>query len=873
MTLKPRELEILRHMADGLTNREIAARLHIGVETVRTYAKQIYAKLDVSDRASAGQKAQALGLLAESRADQQAIYSDKHKLPTQLTPFIGRRQELDELQELMAQTDVRLLTILAPGGMGKTRIAIELATRQIGNFQDGIYFIALQPLSNVDNIVPAIAEVLKLQLRQDERSPKQQLLDYLSRRRILLVMDNWEHLLVGTSLIADILKTALHITILATSREKLNLTAEHVFLLKGMQFPDWNTPSDALELDAVQLLVQSAQRVKSDWQVTDANLDDVAQICRLTAGMPLGILLAASWLDMLPLHGIASEVQNNVNLLETDMRDVPERQRSIRAVFDHTWQRLEADEREAFAKLSVFRGGFTRVAPQTVTGASLRSLHRLVEKTLITHTDDERYDIHELLRHFGEEQLDNSDASEQVREAHSQHFLQWLTVLEGDIKGQRQRDALDEIEKDFENIRLAWQWAAQQGRFIWLDEAGESLMWFGEMHAQFVAVQSLLKAALAHLPDHPDYEVIWSRLTIRAFRLIEQPTPNDNLKNAMSIAQGHENFADVAMCHFIYGTSHWSHLRENEKALHYFRQAYEHYEALGDKFYMASALNRVGLAHDSLGEVEEAIRLTRQSADMQREIGDLSGLGISLNNLSAFHFLSDKHEQSLALLQENIELGTKSGNEANLSFSHGLLSNIYFYTGDFDAAKEQAALAINIAQQIGYMQSESMGVSTLGLLACIKNEDYEVGWEFGQRALQLAEMSNVTMTAYAHITIALANCALRRLDSTRDHLQRVTDIAYFNQSILRLGPVTAIGSVVSYETGAHHKATRYLSIVLNGTHEYLSWAKKWRLLHRINEDLQKQIDTATFEKLWEEGRQMPLDDAVEQTLQDLGNLV
>ena len=867
--LKPRELEVLRHMADGLTNREIAARLYIGVETVRTYAKQIYAKLEVSDRSSAARKAQALGLLAQSLDDQNAIFSDKHRLPPQLTPFVGRRRELDELQHLVERAEVRLVTILASGGMGKTRTAIELATRQIGKYQDGIYFVALQPLSDADNIVPAIAEVLSLKFQQGNRDPKQQLLDYLSQKQILLVMDNWEHLLAGSTLVAEILKAAPGVRIVATSREKLNLSAEHVFVLGGMQFPEWETPADALEYDALQLLVQSAQRVKPDWQVTDTLLDDVAQICRLTAGMPLGILLAASWLDVLPLHEIATEIQNNVSFLETSMRDVPERQRSIRAVFDHTWQRLEVDERETFAKLSVFRGGFTRQAAQTAAGATLRSLQRLVEKALLTRNDDERYDVHELLRHFGEEQLDSSEASEQVRQAHSQYFLQWLTALDGDIKGRRQHEALNDIEHDFENMRVAWQWSARRGYFTWLDDAGESLMWYSEMRARFVEGQALFAQALAQLPDSLEHEVIWSRLTIRYYRLIEQPDIDANLERALAIAERHANRADVAMCYVIYGSSYWAHQVDNHKALDFFEQAYAEYRALGDTFYTASALNRVGLGHDSLGQVEEAIHFTRESAEMQRTIGDLSGLGISLNNLAAFYCLTERVEEGLVLLTENIELGARSGNDANLSFSYGLSSNVHFYVGDFDLAHEHARLAIRLAQQIGYLQSESMGGSALALLACIEDEDYQSGLGASQRAFELAAMSNVTVGSYAHIASALACCGLGRFAAARDYLQKLDRMDFFSQSILRLGPIAALGSVFYYEMGDYQQALRYLSVVLTGTHAYFGWAKVWPLLARIRADLESQLDAASFDTLWEEGRQMPLKVAAEQILRDI----
>jgi len=199
-----------------------------------------------------------------------------------------------------------------------------------------------------------------------------------------------------------------------------------------------------------------------------------------------------------------------------------------------------------------------------------------------------------------------------------------------------------------------------------------------------------------------------------------------------------------------------------------------------------------------------------------------------------------------------------------------MLSNIHFFAGEFDLAHEHAGLAINIAQQIGYMQSESLGVSTLGLLASIEDEDYQMGLDFGQRASQLAEMSNVTMSMYAHVAIALACCGLRRFERARDHLQRLADLTFFRQSLFRLGPIAALGSVFCYETGAYQKATRYLGTVLNGSHAYFGWAKKWQFLQRLNNDLRTQLDEATFSRMWDEGREMPLDDVAKQILHDMG---
>ena len=868
--LKPRELEVLRYMADGLTNREIAEHLYIGVETVRTYAKQIYAKLEVNGRVQASQKAQALGLLNnETPTSSSTRQHNKDNLPLQVNPFVGRKQELIEIRDLLTQPEVRLLTILAPGGMGKTRLALESASQQISNFADGVFFIPLQSLSHVDHIVLAIVDALDLTLQQVDRDLRLQLLDRLHQKKMLLVIDNWEHLLQGSDLVAEILQTAPDIRIIATSREKLSLSIEHVYPLSGMEFPTWETPEDALEYDAVQLLVQSARRVKTDWVVTETNLDYVARICRLTAGMPLGILLATSWLDMLSLKEIASEIQKNVDFLEANMRDLPERQRSIRAVFEYTWDRLNHDERQLFMKLSVFRGGFTRTAVQTIAEASLRDLYRLVEKALITRGEMDRFSTHELLRQYGAELLHQSDNADDVRHAHSRYFLKLLTDLEADIKGKHQQEALNEIEHDFENIRMAWNQAVEQQDFDLISGSVESLMWYGEMHSRFLEVQALVEQALHHLPDRPEYEVIWSRLTIRRFRLLEQPAPDDTLKRALSIAEQYNNQSDIALCLFVYGRSNWARQQNYRQAMQYFEQAYQVYQTVEDKFYCASLVNRMGLCQVLLGNNERGISLTAESAELQRQLGDLSGLGISLNNLGIFHTLVDNFDSGVQFLHENIELGHQTKNNANLSWSHGMLSLIYIWGGQFIDARRHATIATSMGQEVGYVQSECLGVTAFGLLACIEDEDYKFGLEMCQQGLRLARLSNMALSPNARFGILLAQCGLGRIDGIAEGLQMIFDNPSAANRIPHLGLACAIWSVYCHQIENYQGSIPFLSFVLNASYKTFGWTKRWELLERIQHDLQSRFDETTFNRLWEEGRHLTHDITVQKLLNDI----
>jgi predicted ATPase len=398
---------------------------------------------------------------------------------------------------------VRLVTIVGPGGIGKTRLGIACAARQLAvkeesetyPYKDGIFFVDLAPLAEAERLVFSLAETLNLRTQacaREKRSPKQQLLDSIQSRSLLLVLDNFEQLLYplqhleehevvdGATLIADILGTAPEVRILVTSRERLNLQVEQVYPIQGLAFPSCEIPEGAAEYSALKLFLQSAQSVQPNLTWTPGDLSHMTQVCRLVEGMPLGLELAASWVDTLSVQDIAVELKQGLDLLESELRDVPERQRSVRASIDYSWQKLDEKERFVFSKLSIFRGGFTREAAQAVTGATLRQLSRLVNKSFIQFRQQrDRYQIHELLRQYGAEHLDHEpELKSNLQNRHSVYYCQFLADLTDDQKGASQPQALVAFEADIENVRLAWNRAIARQDLEAIGISAESLFRF-----------------------------------------------------------------------------------------------------------------------------------------------------------------------------------------------------------------------------------------------------------------------------------------------------------------------------------------------------------------------------------------------------------
>jgi DNA-binding CsgD family transcriptional regulator len=346
--LTGRELDVLRLMTDDLSIPAMADQLVLSPSTVKWYTQQIYGKLGIHEpgqkRRQAVARARALGLL---EADKTPAGRPRYSLPVQTTPFVGRTQEINAIAGLLANPDVRLVTLLGPGGMGKTRLALEVGWRLVEpeafgtpwiTLPDGVYFVPLQPVTTPDNMLWAVAEAVGFPFQSDERAPQQQLLDFFREKRLLLVMDNFEHLLDGAELVSIILEAAPGVQVLVTSRETLNLHAETVCSLDGLPFP--GNVEDTPNYDAARLFVLGAQRACVDFALQPDDLPSLARICRLVEGMPLAILLAAAWVEVLSVPEIAEEIARSFDFLTAEMRDAPRRQWSIRAVFEPTWERL-----------------------------------------------------------------------------------------------------------------------------------------------------------------------------------------------------------------------------------------------------------------------------------------------------------------------------------------------------------------------------------------------------------------------------------------------------------------------------------------------------------------------------------------------------
>jgi predicted ATPase/DNA-binding SARP family transcriptional activator len=623
-----------------------------------------------------------------------------HNLPLPVTPFVGREAEMAEIEERLGDPDCRLLTLVGPGGIGKTHLALEAASAQVDGFEHGVFFVPLAPLQSADAIVPTVARALDFAFYTGAASgvevePRQQLLDYLRHKSMLLVLDNYEHLLSlpagslvpkggcapsssagrtaqrgGTDLVTDILRTALDVIILTTSRERLNVQGEYLFPVVGMDYPEETAlcalGEEPIVFSAVQLFLHSARRVQPDLKATEEDLAHVGRICRLVEGMPLGILLAASLMEVLTPAEIAAEVEQGIDVLETDLRDVPARQRSVRALLDHSWNLLTEGQQAVLRALSVFRGGFTRQAARTVAGASLRDLTALTHKSLLRPTGGGRYDLwHELLRQYATEKLESSAKADAVRDAHSAYYCAALERWGTDLKGPRQQEALAEMDVEIENARAAWDWAVEQGQIERINRGTEGLCLFYDWRARWRETKSACRRAADRLTTTATADGLRVLAKILAWQGESQP-----LRQSLALLES-PRMADQDIrsekAFVLLQMGYTAYRSDREEARRLCKQSLTLYQALGDRWWTATALEFLGTVAWGLGAYGEANQLQNESLAMRRVLGDQRGIAGILSGLGWTAMHQGQHKDGERLVRESLAICQAMGDRLGIA--------------------------------------------------------------------------------------------------------------------------------------------------------------------------------------------------------------
>ena len=734
-----REEDILNLLSERQTDREIAQALNISYETVKWYNKRLYAKLGVRNRREAAARFEELGLLGTGSKEPTDV---AHNLPSQSTPFVGRQQELDELSNLLGQVDVRLVTVLGPGGMGKTRLALKLAEQQFSRFVDGVFFVPLSTLGSENHLASAVAEAAGLRL-QVGANPKKQMLQFLRNKQFLLLLDNFEYALSSAGLIGEILDAAPGIKILATSRERLHLSSETIYPISGLDMPSTKIIGDDLaQHDAIGLFIQSAQHIDPSFEAGANDFGPIADICRLVDGMPLGIVLAASWVRLLSPGEIANEINTDLDFLSTELRDAPKRHHSIRAVFASTWRRLSSTARNTFENLSVCRDGFTLEAARKIASTNLPTLQLLADRGLLRRTRAGRYEIHELLRQFALERLQQRDTFRDAYNAHCMYYADLLYNLETEFRSKRQSAALSKIEDDIENVETAWRFAFERGNDAAIARMLTGLYYFYEARGWSDEGEATFKTAVKRFASDirtGERTLLYGRLLARqgafAHRLGHYQQAVEALQTSLSILRTTSARGELAFTlSFIADLARSFGKYELSRKL--CRESLSLFKEVDDSWGMAGELHNLGVAAYHLENFGEARDYYIKSLQWSRELNDQHGIVTSLIGLGVLaHDLGD-FQQAVTLYSESLAMSEDLDDRYGVAASLINLGRVYYLIDDLEEGKIRCQLALDISRDLGDPWGTAASMINLGDITCAM-ENYQESRAHFKDALQI----------------------------------------------------------------------------------------------------------------------------------------
>lgn len=755
-----------------------------------------------------------------------------NNLPVQLTSFIGREREIGRIKDMLNSR--RLVTLTGPGGAGKTRLSLQIAGELVEEFPHGVWFVELAPVTSVDYLIPAMADALQFSVdtHSSKLDAKSQVFDYLGGRSLLMVMDNFEHLVDGSDLLIDMLKQSPEVKLLVTSRERLNLQEEWVFEVEGMNYPQNGDDAAVEEFSALSLFVERARQADPDFALTKKEKQNVAKICQLVEGIPLGVELATAWVKVLSCEEIAEEIEKGLDFLATSMRDLPDKHRSMRAVFDHSWQLLTEEQKRGFRKLTVFRGGFERSAAEVVADVNLSMLSEFVDKSLVRRNAQDRYELHELIRQYAEEKLkDIPHEEDSVRELHSRYFVKFLADRGQLLQGERLREVRDEVRADLGNVRAAVFWAVihwperdAREALIELDNFLRGQGWFEAADTYKSIAQHIRSHGGGLDPDRPRRSVLLSALAHQAFY-------SSNLGATESENQYQEYLPA---------------LRE-----------------LDLRKELAISIEALGICAVYRSDYPEASKLLEEALKLLREERDSFPIVSCLLWLGWVHYEVGEYSQAEARYQEADQICNDEGNRLGKAFTLSKLGSWADAVEMYDKAKQYHLEAYETFLSFGDEAGKAYALSRMSLSALLLGDYKEarrLGLESLDHSLAIGHRWGIS-TSYCRI--GFAELGLGHPQEARDYfyqgLERAMEFQYLATEIYALIGLASLWS----GTGESIYAVELLTLALNHT---VTSALHKIIAQRELDKLKTQLPADEFKSAVERGREGDLEAVVEAVL-------
>jgi len=672
--------------------------------------------------------------------------SSSNNLPVQLTPLIGREQEVATALKLLQREQVRLLTLSGPGGTGKTRLGLQVAAELSDLFADGVYFVNLAPLSDPDFVVPTLAQTLDLKEIGDQ--PLLDLLKgYLRDKHILLLLDNFEQVASAALQVADLLAACPHLKVIVTSRAVLHVRGEQEFPVPPLTVPDPKRLPDLVALSqygAMELFLSRAQAVEPAFQLNKTNAPAIAEICVCLDGLPLAIELAAARIKLLPPQALLARLSQRLAMLTSGPRDAPARQQTLRNTIAWSYNLLEAQEQRLFRRLSVFVGGctleaieavYTALETSTSTMSTLDSVAALIDKSILQQTEQEgvqpRLVMLETIREYGLEALQTSGEMEVTRQAHALYNLAMAEKAEPELRGPQQAVWLERLEREHDNLRAALSWLLEQAEGEGIRSSHEmalrlsAALWkFWDAHGHYSEGRTFLERAL-----------VVSEGTMTFYRI-------KALKGAASIAVYQDDTErGEALCEEILtlsrelgdtdGVAHTLYLRgiiageRNDLAVacSLLEEALTLWRELDDKEGIAWALFFLAWEVAEQGEYDRARALCEECLMLHRELGNTRGIAYALWHLASILLVTQSDQGAVrALLEESLALAREIGDRINMARCISLLGAVSLQQGDITTARSFIEQSLGLSKELGDQGSIAEALTLLGRVNFVQGD-------------------------------------------------------------------------------------------------------------------------------------------------------
>lgn len=707
-------------------------------------------------------------------------------VPGSLSPFVGRQAELTQITSHLLAQDQRLLTILGTGGLGKTRLARETAVminQQLpGRFLDGIFFISLTAVQPTTSLANHIAQAIDLTLQGTEPAATQ-LLNQLQDKEMLLLLDNFEHLLDDeratdhVTLIANILARATAVKLLITSRERLKLYGETVFELTGLTVPEKNS-ENAAEFESITLFRQRAQQNQHTFEPSHQELSQIIEICRLVDGVPLALELAASWLPQHNCSQIKAEIEKNLDFLQTRYHNVPDRQRSLRAVFNHSWDLLSPELQTSFVDLAIFPDTFSAEAATAVAHIPPAIGHTLISKSLLQQdADSQRLQIHPLLHQYAQEKLKaQPERFTAVSQSHADYFLTLVNAQEsGESNAARKL-----LHRELPNIQAAWQYTAVQQNYPALEDSTAVLQNFFSIQSWFQDGINLFQTAVQTIP--------------------QRTTPTQ----AQALC---EILGRTARLHIQIGQ-----IKEANQLL---QQATHYLEEVEDPSKRAAFLSYTAISIFYAGDYAEAANRAQQSLHLAQAQNDLDGIAFAYNFMSSCAKAQGDFDQASQYLEQALSAYQTNNDELGTAMVLNNLGNLAQARSQFAAAQTYYDACIQSFKAIDHIHGAATTLANAGRLA-LKLGEYEKARNLLNESLTLKkELHDERGTAVALTGLGAISVTTNALETAKTELTEALRLALEvgdSKTILEcMVPIAAL----FWKSGDHDSANQLVVYVLN----------------------------------------------------------